>query len=107
MPSPGPHGPLPYQECTDDAYAAAFAAGCVVDLVPRGLILRGTCPRCSEPMSFPHISTMVRSTVHGGLHPAEPFAVLCTCEGEHPGRPPSERDGCGAYWNLRISPDQP
>lgn len=94
-----------YEEVTEETYAAAFAAKCTATPTSRGVILNGACPRCADPMTFPHVSTVFKTaSVLGQTSAADPGDVqmLCTCSESHPGRPEGE-DGCGAYWNIRLA----
>ena len=95
-----------YQEVSDEGYAVAFAATCTAMPTSRGMMLGGICPRCTDPMSFPHVTTVFKTaTVHGRQAPAldqEEIEILCTCSKSHPGRPKGE-DGCGAYWNIKVT----
>jgi hypothetical protein len=106
MPDPTAQPPVPFDEVTDDAYAVAFLHG--VDAVEnrRGVELRGRCPRCGDPMDFPVVTEVFRSTVAPGGAAAgvtDETTVLCTCQEIHPARPAGET-GCGAYWNIRLTP---
>lgn len=98
--------PDPYYEMTDPAYAAAAAVSFTVEISPETVLLRGTCPRCLHPMSYPHVKAIYRTS--DSARPGGPatnsvqIPMLCTCVGyEHSGAPPSFV-GCGAYWNLKL-----
>jgi len=106
MTDPTAQPPVSFEEVTDDTYAAAFLNG--VDAVEsrRGVELRGRCPRCGDPMDFPVVTEVFQSTIApGGAAAAssDDTTVLCTCRGSHPARPAGET-GCGAYWNIRLTP---
>jgi hypothetical protein len=98
--------PVAYQEVTADDYAAKFAQKCKPTKTRRGVLLRGTCPRCDDPMEFPVVTEAYQSVSAGNLGPApagtEETPLLCTCKSDHPNRP-SDEEGCGAYWNLRLT----
>jgi hypothetical protein len=107
---PGPSGPLPYLEITQDGYAEQAARTfSIEEAEPGDYVLRGPCPRCGAVVDIPVVAGIFdgsRSLAHrpqpgdGGKF-TEP--VICTCEDDHPNRPP-ERFGCGAYWNFVIVP---
>lgn len=98
--------PVRYEEVSEQTYGAAFAATCTATPNSRGVILDGACPRCADLMTFPHVTTVFKTgTVPGSQAPAsdrEEVQMLCTCSEAHPGRPKGE-DGCGAYWNIRLT----
>jgi hypothetical protein len=98
--------PVPYEELTADDYAAKFAQSCTSTKTRRGLLLRGTCPRCEEPMDFPVVTEIFQSSAAGSPGPApaatEETPLLCTCRSAHPNRP-ADGEGCGAYWNIRLT----
>jgi hypothetical protein len=106
-PNNNPAELLPYRHITEDHYAERAAETFVIEETPGGPVLRGPCPRCSDPMFFPLFSDVFRGTLPDGTQPsasttADDFEpILCTCRGEHPNRP-AEYDGCGAYWNFEI-----
>jgi hypothetical protein len=111
-PAPDQETPLPYKEITDETYALQAAKSFAVTEPARGtLILRGPCPRCRAVIEIPVVSSIFRSSrsISGLLRTRATSAevdhrepMMCTCEGDHPNRPP-ERKGCGAYWTLSIS----
>jgi hypothetical protein len=113
-PPAGPHGPgqhpRSYAEKTDDRYAERAASEFTADSTAGAVTLRGPCPRCQHVMEY-LIGDVVR---HWRWRPAaQPAAprpepettehMICTCEEEHPGRP-ADYLGCGAFWDLAISP---
>jgi hypothetical protein len=106
MSEPGSSEPISYAEVTDDAYGHAFASSCTAARIRRGVLLRGTCPRCAHGMSFPVITEVFQTAVpeeqSASGADSEEKPLLCTCNGTHPGRPARE-EGCGAYWNVRLS----
>ncbi|MGI5499361.1 hypothetical protein [Lentzea sp. CA-135723] len=102
--------PIPYAEVTAESYGRDFAASSAGTPMRRGVLLRGTCPRCRHGMSFPLITRVFqtggaeteRGTTAEGQ---EDKPVLCTCDGTHPGKPFRE-EGCGAYWNVRLTTEE-
>lgn len=105
MPSEPDVAPLPYREQTDQAYARDVIATFAVEVVGGRVVLRGACPRCSDVMEYLARGEVVRlpgrriaaATVDGPEH------MVCTCDGDHPGRTQTVIAGCGAFWDLRIS----
>jgi hypothetical protein len=91
--------PRRFEEITEHSYADKFARTCDSTETRRGYLLTGTCPRCDHPMGF-----LVPTEILLNSTPAapRPTKMMCTCEGEHPGRPPDD-EGCGAYWNVELS----
>ena len=107
---------LQYQETTKDEYAT-FAAQhfAVEEPKPGTLVLRGPCPRCHTVIDVPIVSKYYSSRQFGiGLRRHRPDTavtehlepMMCTCEDEHPNRPQG-LVGCGAYWNLIMSRQEP
>lgn len=95
---------MPYHEVTEPGFGDK-ALSFETEQIRGGLILRGACPRCDDLMEFPHVDKVYKgrllprrrqSGASGGTLP-----MMCTCDGEHPGRPSGE-DGCGAYWNITL-----
>lgn len=108
---------LPYQEITDDAFAAAAARDfTVIELAPGTLVLRGPCPRCRSVIDIPLVHEIVRSSrvvinsaptvPHAGPRREHVEPMMCTCEDAHPDRPDGLY-GCGAYWTLTIVRQEP
>jgi hypothetical protein len=101
---------LAYEELTDPAFAVRAAEVFSVRPVVGGVRLDGPCPRCGDPMDFPHVDQTYKK-IRVGRRSGEArkssdlglVRMVCTCTGEHPGRPEGE-DGCGAYWNLTLGP---
>jgi hypothetical protein len=105
--------PLPYEEITDEEYAQrASVDNFVLEEPERGRpFLRGTCPRCGDPMIYPlpqgiilkgpSLRRLRSRRADSGVWP-----VLCTCTRNHPGRPP-DNEGCGAFWSLHIGGASP
>ncbi|GAA2746151.1 hypothetical protein GCM10010440_36740 [Kitasatospora cinereorecta] len=111
-PPTGAPDPKRYEEITNLRFATAAAS---FEALPTrgGVILRGTCPRCADPMEFPHVDRVYRMTLPGRSTAArrsgaeqDVVHMICTCTADHPGRPEG-LDGCGAYWNVRLGPEQP
>ena len=105
-------GPKPYEEITHPSFAEQAAS---FQAVPTrgGVVLSGPCPRCGDPMDFPHVDSVVRSGLRLRPHPVPPAAtaetvvpMICTCAVPHPGRP-NDLDGCGAYWNVILRDERP
>ncbi|MGD9525606.1 MAG: hypothetical protein AB7V44_02335 [Pseudonocardia sp.] len=98
--------PEPYEEQTADDYAERFVQGALSTPTRRGVLLRGTCPRCAHPMGFQVVTEIFQTSAACGPGPAsaatEEKPLLCTCELDHPGRP-AAGEGCGAYWNVRLT----
>ena len=108
---PTSRGPLPYEEISKQEYAdrAARDNFRFEEPEPGCPFLRGSCPRCDDPMIF----EIPRSIVYKGplrmfsIHRSKAETdgrdclVLCTCTHDHPGRP-AEDEGCGAYWTLHL-----
>lgn len=96
--------PLEYAEQTADDYAKKFAETCTSTSTRRGLLLRGMCPRCGDTMDFQVVTKIFQSGSGGdpGAAATKETPLLCTCEVTHPNRPAGE-EGCGAYWNIRLS----
>ena len=97
---------LPYQERTDDSYAEQ-AAKFEVRTDDESVELTGPCPRCGHMMTYLITDFIARHWLRFAVREPDPATeseepMLCTCDGEHPGRP-SEGFGCGAYWNLKVS----
>jgi hypothetical protein len=99
-PDGGPVPPLPFAEVTEPGYAERHTRGLRVAGTRSEAVLTGSCPRCGHVFQFVHPWRSYRSPRRrpDGLHPVQ---VVCTCEGEHPGRPADE-EGCGAYWLLYL-----
>jgi hypothetical protein len=103
------HDPLPYVEKTDPDYAVQAAATFTVTVTEEddGTVLSGPCPRCQGTIEIRLYDELVRDWFPQRRHgvPAPPASVgepmICTCELEHPQRPPGNV-GCGAYWNLVL-----
>lgn len=102
----------PFEEVTDLAYGEHAAATFEVEQPhPRTLVLRGTCPRCRHSMEFMISDEVVRRLrwFRPGTKESMPVKtteepMLCTCGADHPNRPEGYV-GCGAYWNLEVSPE--
>lgn len=100
--------PKPYEEITDPSFATKAAASFEVLPTHGGVTLQGTCPRCTDPMDFPHVNRVYRLTLrrrsaaarHSGAEQNR-VPMICTCTADHPGRPEG-LDGCGAYWNVTL-----
>lgn len=113
MSSPGQES-RPYSEVSDSGYAEYAADNFTLDMTQPGFtVLRGTCPRCEDFMVYPVLEDVYKTTRPndgGGTSktPGESDSsgrvepMICTCEGEHPGRP-AGAEGCGAYWSLRLT----
>jgi hypothetical protein len=104
--APPAHTPLPYEEVTADTYAQTFAASYTAIAIRRGVLLKGACPRCGDQMQFPVITEIFQNAIaadRGAVQAAsEEKPLLCTCQTTHPNRPAGE-EGCGAYWNRRLT----
>ena len=107
--------PLPYLEITNQGYATLAAQNFTIEEPKSGtLVLRGPCPRCNAVIDVPVVSGIVRSFrlfsvrrpsgKNSAASHAEP--MMCTCEDEHAGRP-KDAYGCGAYWTLTLSRQDP
>ncbi|MFD5517266.1 hypothetical protein [Streptomyces sp. NPDC127066] len=107
-------GPEPYEEITRPSFAERAAS---FQAVPTrgGVVLKGPCPRCGDPMDFPYVDSVVRSWLRRRPRPEPPTAtateetvvpMICTCAVPHPGRP-DDLDGCGAYWNVILRDERP
>lgn len=98
--------PVPYQEMTADTYGEDFAKSATPTPTRRGVLLSGTCPRCGDPMQFPVVTEIFQSVGSDAARSAPPATeetpVLCTCVATHSDRPAGE-EGCGAYWNIRLT----
>jgi hypothetical protein len=105
---------LPYQEVTEDDYAAAAAETFTVEEPKPGRrVLHGNCPRCHALIDIPIVLSVFggnrsltdllkrRSEAAESAPVIEP--MLCTCDEAHTGRPEG-RTGCGAYWNFALRP---
>ncbi|TDB84048.1 hypothetical protein E1264_26050 [Actinomadura sp. KC216] len=97
---------IDYREVTQPDFATRAASDFVIDEHESGLLLRGTCPRCGEPMEVAVVDVVFKSGQildSGATQPAgnriEP--IVCSCAHDHPGRP-VDRTGCGAYWTFVI-----
>lgn len=98
-----------YDEVTHDAYGQLAATSFAAVPIRGGLILNGPCPRCLDPMAFPHVSEVYKAIwpERRTTDPSTPkLPMICTCEEEHPGRP-SGVAGCGAYWNVTLTVTAP
>ncbi|MFI6079273.1 hypothetical protein ACIA5C_48015 [Actinoplanes sp. NPDC051343] len=93
--------PVPFAEISEETYAEEFARTCKPVETRRGVELIGVCPRCGHPMSLPLPDRVFMNGNAASSSPPEHTSALCTCSGEHTGRPDDEY-GCGAYWNLQI-----
>ncbi len=95
--------PLDYAETTADDYAEKFVQSATPSTTRRGVQLSGRCPRCDDPMDYPIVTEVFQSSTGGG-HGAgtDETPLLCTCKVPHPKRPADE-EGCGAYWNIRLT----
>jgi hypothetical protein len=110
--SSAPPGSKPYEEITCEGFANAAVAFKVLP-THGGVILRGPCPRCADPMDFPHVDRVYRR-MRRGRSAGDPRSgpqgnvvhMICTCQADHPGRPEG-LDGCGAYWNVTLGTGQP
>lgn len=90
-------GTLPFEERTDDEYSQRFVDACSVAEIRRGYLLTGPCPRCTDSMEFELPTGIFLGT---GLRATDDsLPVMCTCKGDHPGRPNGD-EGCGAYWTV-------
>src|SRR4051812_41352772 len=97
---------MDYEELTGDDYADKFVQSCAPPtMTRRGVLLSGKCPRCEDPMDFPIVTEIYKSATGGnpGAVGTEDTPLLCTCKSKHPNRPADE-EGCGAYWNIRLTP---
>jgi hypothetical protein len=96
--------PVDYAETTADDYAEKFVRSATPSTTRRGVLLSGECPRCADPMDYPVVTEVFRSSTGGaGGATSDETPVLCTCKVAHPHRPADE-EGCGAYWNIRLNP---
>ena len=102
---PNPHS-LDYSVETDASFAEVAAATFSLAAKGRGdAELSGPCPRCEDPMSWPVYSHVFRLGKKRARTSSDDGIVLmiCTCTStDHEGRP-ADAEGCGAYWNLRVS----
>jgi hypothetical protein len=61
-------------------------------------------------MQFPVVTEIFQSVAPDGVGSTQPGTeetpVLCTCLTTHPDRPAGE-EGCGAYWNIRLTRPAP
>lgn len=94
-----------YDEVTDPRYAEK-AASFTLTQIPGGFVLNGPCPRCEDPMEYPHVDEVYRNIRRRSGRPAPgshstKLPMICTCSDEHTGQPPGAY-GCGAYWNLTL-----
>lgn len=99
------HQPLPYEEVTDAAFAAAAAETFTIAEAGGGThTLFGPCPRCAGDTEIPLVDQVYKSIQRRNTEASttEPIACICTCSFEHAGRPKTNY-GCGAYWNLQRS----
>ena len=98
---------LGFLEATDSSFAEQALSFEVLS-VEGAVFLRGSCPRCGDRMEFAHFARTYRGV--GRWHRSARdrssiVTVVCTCARDHPGRPTSQ-DGCGAYWNVILDPDE-
>jgi hypothetical protein len=103
---PAGRGETPYEETTEVGYGDTFASTCQVTEMRLGVMLNGTCPRCTHPISYPLVEKYFRWSGVSRQQPSAPdgrrvVQMLCTC-GENHARRPDDEDGCGAYWNLTL-----
>jgi hypothetical protein len=94
---------IDYEETTGDDYAETFVQSATSSTTRRGLLLSGRCPRCNDPMDYPIVTEVFQSST-GGRQSAttDDTPLLCTCKVPHPKRP-ADDEGCGAYWNIRLT----
>jgi hypothetical protein len=98
----------PYQEITEDSFAADAAATFSVTVVTPGTAeLAGPCPRCGTSIKVPVVDGIYKA-FHLWRRPDDQPApdsrlepVICTCDDDHPGRPEG-KVGCGAYWMFCL-----
>ncbi|WP_436532518.1 hypothetical protein [Actinoplanes sp. HUAS TT8] len=100
--------PLPYEECTDAAYAE-HASRFDVEQVGRSTVLRGICQRCRHVMEYLIRGHVVRTGGRWPFSRPQPELpatgterMICTCDGDHPNRPDGFK-GCGAFWDVTIT----
>lgn len=113
MPSdtePGSEPPAtPYNEMTHDDYGSQVAATFAAIPTDGGVILSGACPRCTDPMGFPHVSEVFK-VILPARRTTDPstskLPMICTCKETHPGQP-TDVEGCGAYWNITLTVTTP
>lgn len=115
---PAPRENLAYTEITDPAYESLSAKEFTVRETRDGsALLSGPCPRCRDAMEVLVPAEVFFSSRTGFLarvlkRTEQPVSassgedlqrvpLMCRCTGGHSGRP-SDRRGCGAYWNLVI-----
>lgn len=109
---------LEYRETTRPEYAEWVAEQFTIEEPEPGTqIVRGPCPRCRTVIDIPVVSAVFRLVVDDALGATRAVwgrkrasapnpqvePMMCTCEDPHLGRP-QDYVGCGAYWNLTISP---
>lgn len=97
-----PQPVIKFEEVTSDEFARK-ATSFEVKVRRDGALLSGICPRCGDPMEFVHVQRVYRGSPRRNRESngATVIPVMCTCEGDHAGRPKDEQ-GCGAYWNLLL-----
>jgi hypothetical protein len=98
---------MPWLEQTSDDFGPSASESFSYRFEPRTapdrILLQGPCPRCQEHFTFDWPLEVVQAQVSVDVEENEvPVTVYCQCTGSHPGRPPEEKQGCGAYWNLLV-----
>jgi hypothetical protein len=96
---------LPYGEIllelTEEQAKTMFSPRQVTDQV---LIFLGDCPRCGVQIDPLAIGDVVRGPQEAAAQPQFQYrdvVLKCNCTEPHEGRPEG-REGCGAYWSLRL-----
>ncbi|MEU9138958.1 hypothetical protein AB0D33_23880 [Streptomyces sp. NPDC048404] len=72
------------------------------EVVPGGITLYGTCPRCGAAIESFLPSEVVKNITAAPASASSEWTVMCTCACDHPGRPEGTDEGCGAYWPLTM-----
>lgn len=102
------HKDLPYDEITEAHYAQYAAATWSAEAGDGVIVLQGLCPRCSGSSEYLVADGIYRRAVgmadRGNGPGSEAANLICCCAGNHAGRPEGG-EGCGAYWNLNLSPN--
>jgi hypothetical protein len=109
-----PEPPLRYEEITKNEYAEHAATTFSAEPTGGGaIVVRGSCMRCGHLMEYligHDVVRVARWRPASRARPAPPAAeelehvehMICTCEGDHPGKP-EQFTGCGAFWDLAVS----